>query len=160
MQYRARPEEDAGVLTRTSHDLQRFVEAQDPVWADVTAELREGRKTTHWIWFVFPQIEGLGRSGVARRYAIGSIEEARAYLAHPVLGARLREGVGLMLLHRGSDPGQILGGVDALKFRSCLTLFAEVARDGALFREALEAFYYGEPDKHTLEALSTMKTQG
>ena len=138
----------------TSPDLSRFVAAQDQVWDNVTAELRAGAKASHWMWFVFPQISGLGRSAMAERFALTSLEEARAYLAHPVLGLRLREAVGLLLPHRGTPPERILGSIDAMKLRSCLTLFSAAVPNDPLFAEALEAFYGREPDARTLSLLS------
>lgn len=134
-------------------DLGRFLEAQEGIWPVALAELRAGRKRSHWMWFVFPQIAGLGRSPMAVRYAIGSAEEARAYLADPVLGARLREGVAAILAHRGRSAEAVLGAIDALKFRSSLTLFEAVADEPALFTEALDAVYDGDRDKRTLELL-------
>jgi uncharacterized protein (DUF1810 family) len=133
-------------------DLARFVAAQDRVWPEVTAELREGRKRTHWMWFVFPQVAGLGSSAMAQRYAIGSIEEARAYLAHPVLGERLREAARLMLAQRGRPAEAVLGGIDAVKLRSSMTLFNAAAPQEALFGEAIDAFYEA-PDPRTLALL-------
>jgi uncharacterized protein (DUF1810 family) len=132
--------------------LARFVAAQDRVWPAVVAELRDGRKRTHWMWFVFPQIAGLGSSAMAVAYAIGSLDEARAYLAHPVLGARLREATRLMLGHAGRPAEAVLGGIDAVKLRSSMTLFREAAPGEALFQEALDAFYEG-PDPRTLALL-------
>lgn len=133
--------------------LERFVAAQDPVWPRVVAELQEGAKRSHWMWFVFPQIEGVGQSPMSFRYAIATLDEARAYLAHAVLGPRLREAVGLMLAHEGRPPASILGGIDAVKFRSCLTLFAEADPAEPAFRSALDAFYGGLPDARTLALL-------
>jgi uncharacterized protein (DUF1810 family) len=133
--------------------LSRFVEAQAAVWPAALAELRTGRKQSHWMWFVFPQIAGLGASPMAVHYAIRDAAEARAYLADPLLGARLREGVAAMLAHRGTGAEAILGGIDALKFRSSLTLFEAVADEPALFAEALAAFYKGERDARTLALL-------
>ncbi len=127
--------------------------AQDPVWPAVEAELAAGTKTSHWMWFVFPQLAGLGRSATSRRFAIADLAEARAYLAHPALGPRLREATDLVLRHRGADPEAILGPVDAGKFRSCLTLFAAAAPDEPRFGAALEAFYGGAPDPRTLALL-------
>ncbi len=106
-------------------DLQRFVDAQSLVYETVLRELRAGRKTTHWIWFIFPQAKGLGRSAMSERYAISSLEEARAYLAHPVLGPRLKECTNLVLSHEDVPLEQILGGVDAMKFLSCMELFGD-----------------------------------
>jgi uncharacterized protein (DUF1810 family) len=134
-------------------DFGRFIEAQAGSWPAALAELKAGRKQSHWMWFIFPQLAGLGTSPMAVRYAIGSAGEARAYLADLVLGARLREGVAAMLAHRGQRPETILGGIDALKFRSCLTLFEAVAEDPALFAEALAVFYEGGRDERTLALL-------
>jgi uncharacterized protein (DUF1810 family) len=137
----------------TAFDLARFIDAQAGSWPAALAELRAGRKQSHWMWFIFPQLAGLGTSPMAVRYAIDSAAEARAYLAAPLLGARLREGVTAMLAHRGRSAEAILGGIDALKFRSCLTLFEAVADDPALYAEALDAFYAGERDVRTLALL-------
>lgn len=134
-------------------DLQRFVEAQGRVIDRVRVELAAGEKRSHWMWFVFPQIFGLGRSPMAQRYAIGSLAEARAYLEHPVLGPRLRECVGLVLRHRDRSAHQIFGSPDDMKFRSCLTLFDRAAPDG-VFDEALRAFFDGEGDAATGSILS------
>jgi uncharacterized protein (DUF1810 family) len=137
-------------------ELDRFVAAQAPIYEDVLEELRRGRKRTHWMWFIFPQLVGLGRSATAVHFGIVNLEEARAYLAHPVLGARLRECAGLMLEHQDRSAHDILGSPDDLKFRSCLTLFREAAADDAgrgLFDAALQQFYSGAPDSITLELL-------
>jgi uncharacterized protein (DUF1810 family) len=131
-------------------DLQRFVAAQAPVIDDVRDELRAGRKRSHWMWFVFPQLRGLGVSSTAEFYGLASLDEARAYLAHPVLGPRLRECCALMLGVPAKGAHEILGSPDDLKFRSCLTLFALAAPDEAVFRQALERFYDGQPDSRTL----------
>ncbi len=135
-------------------DLDRFVEAQGLAWPTALAELKAGRKQSHWMWFVFPQLAGLGSSPMAVHYAIRSADEARAYLAHPVLGARLREGVAAMLAHKGQSAESILGGIDALKFCSSLTLFETVAAEQEPFAEALDAFYGGGRDERTLELLA------
>ncbi|MBP7241946.1 DUF1810 domain-containing protein [Amaricoccus sp.] len=135
--------------------LDAFVAAQDRVWPQVEAELAAGRKVTHWMWFVFPQVAGLGRSETARFYALDGLREARAYLAHPVLGPRLRRAVDLMLGDAGEDATEILGGIDAVKFRSCLTLFAEADPGDPRFAAALAAFCDG-PDPATLEILGLM----
>ncbi|MEN3974461.1 DUF1810 domain-containing protein [Emcibacter sp. SYSU 3D8] len=139
----------------SSSDLSHFIEAQDAVWPQVTAELAAGRKRTHWMWFVFPQIAGLGFSHRAQVYAIKDLDHARRYLADDVLGTRLREGVQLMLRHAGRSATDILGAPDDMKLRSCLTLFREAASgaDSALFDAALGAFYGGQPDPRTLELL-------
>jgi uncharacterized protein (DUF1810 family) len=134
-------------------DLGRFREAQQDIWPVALAELRAGCKQSHWMWFVFPQIAGLGSSAMAVRYAIRSVDEARAYFADPVLGARLREGVAAMLMHADKSAEAILGGVDALKFRSCMTLFEAAADDYVPFTAALVAFYGGTRDARTLELL-------
>jgi len=138
-------------------DLERFVAAQDPIWARVTAELSAGAKRTHWMWFVFPQISGLGMSPTAVHYALPTLAVAEAYLAHPALGPRLVKAVKLMLSHRGTPAETILGGIDAVKFRSCLTLF-EAAGGGPLFTDALDAFYGGARDPATLKILSANET--
>ena len=136
-------------------DPGRFLDAQAGSWPAALAELRAGRKQSHWMWFIFPQLAGLGTSPMAVRYAIGSADEARAYLADPLLGARLREGVAAMLAHRGRSAEDILGGIDAMKFRSCLTLFEAVADDSAPFAATLDAFYAGQRDARTLALLRT-----
>ena len=137
----------------TAFDLARFVTAQEDVYAQALAELRAGRKQSHWMWFIFPQLAGLGHSPTARFYALASAAEARAYLADPLLGTRLHECVAAMLAHRGERPEAILGGIDAMKLRSSLTLFEAVADDPAPFAAALEAFYDGIRDDRTLELL-------
>ncbi|MDQ8019424.1 MAG: DUF1810 domain-containing protein [Bordetella sp.] len=135
-------------------ELHRFVDAQAPVYDQVRAELAAGRKRTHWMWFVFPQIQGLGRSAMAQRYAIASREEAEVYLAHPLLGARLRECAALVLAARGPDIDDILGPPDDLKFHSCMTLFDAVAPTGeTLFAQCLERFFGGTRDAATLSSL-------
>jgi len=135
------------------HNLQRFVEAQEPVIEDVKSELRSGRKRTHWMWYVFPQLKGLGSSRLSRRYAISSRAEADAYLAHPVLGPRLRECTALVNGVEGRSATEIFGSPDDLKFRSSMTLFDAVADDPTPFETALERYYGGEPDPKTLELL-------
>jgi uncharacterized protein (DUF1810 family) len=134
-------------------DLQRFVAAQNPVYDAVCAELRNGRKETHWIWFIFPQLRGLGHSAVAAAFGISSREEALAYLDHAVLGPRLRECTRLVNLAEGRSIGQIFGYPDDLKFRSSMTLFARVASDRQVFEDALQKYFDGEPDPLTLERL-------
>jgi uncharacterized protein (DUF1810 family) len=136
-------------------DLARFVEAQDPVYDDVRAELQAGRKTTHWMWFVFPQLRGLGRSATARYFGIDSAAETAAYLQHPVLGARLRECVELVLSVTGRTALEIFGATDAMKFRSSMTLFAAVASGEPLFQRALDRYFDGEPDPLTMAQLQT-----
>ena len=131
------------------YDLERFVQAQEGVYPHVTDELRRGRKTGHWMWFVFPQVAGLGRSEMSRRYAISSLDEARAYLAHPVLGPRLRECAELMLGAPGRTADEILGGIDAVKLRSSMTLFHRAAPDESVFQDVLDRFYGGDADAAT-----------
>jgi uncharacterized protein (DUF1810 family) len=136
-------------------DLQRFVAAQAPVMPQVLRELVAGRKQTHWMWFVFPQLRGLGSSAMATRYGITGLDEAKAFLAHPLLGARLRDGVGLVTAVEGRSAVEILGAVDAQKFRSCLTLFAVADAAETCFRAALDRFFDGEADGRTLELLNS-----
>jgi uncharacterized protein (DUF1810 family) len=135
--------------------LERFVDAQKPAIDRVLAELRAGYKRSHWMWFIFPQIRGLGRSPTAERYAIGTLAEATAYLQHPLLGSRLRECTRLILDTEGRTIGQILGTPDDLKFRSSMTLFSMAAPEERLFAQALEKYYSGIPDPLTLECLGT-----
>lgn len=136
------------------YDLQRFVDAQDPVYARVCAELRAGRKRSHWMWFVFPQIRGLGHSAMAQRYAISSRAEAEAYLKHPLLGPRLRECTQLVNGAARRSAHDIFGSPDDVKFRSCMTLFAEIAADEGLFEQALRNYFGGERDPLTVRALT------
>jgi uncharacterized protein (DUF1810 family) len=136
-----------------SYDLERFVEAQADCYEQVTRELRAGRKSSHWMWFIFPQIGGLGRSEMASRYAISGLEEAAAYLQHPLLGQRLRECTRLVNGVEGQSIGQILGYPDDLKFRSSMTLFAKAGPEERVFRDALERYFGGEGDRLTLERL-------
>ena len=135
-------------------DLQRFVDAQDPFYDTVLAELRSGAKRSHWIWFVFPQLRGLGRSPTAAHYGIASLDEARAYLAHDVLGPRLAECTRLVLAIDGRSVEDIFGWPDNLKVRSSMTLFAHATDDNADFRGVLDKFYGGEEDPATVERLS------
>ena len=135
------------------YDLQRFVVAQAPVIERVRAELVAGRKQSHWMWFVFPQLAGLGNSAMAQRYAIASLAQARAYLAHPILGARLLECTTLVLALGGRSAHAIFGSPDDLKFRSCMTLFAEAAPNQPVFAAALAKYFAGAPDAATLELL-------
>lgn len=135
------------------HHLARFLDAQAPVIDAVFAELRSGRKRSHWMWFVFPQLQGLGRSAMAERYAIESLAEARAYLAHPVLGARLRECCELVLAVAQRTAHEILGSPDDFKFHSSMTLFDRAAEGEDLFRRCLDRFFGGKPDPQTLVRL-------
>jgi len=137
-------------------DLSRFVDAQERVYDDALSELRAGRKTSHWMWFVFPQIAGLGRSPTAQRYAIASLGEAEAYVAHPVLGERLRECARALAELEGRSAEQVFGGLDALKLRSSMTLFARAAEESdqrAVFQAVLDHFFGGEQDAATLSRL-------
>ena len=138
-----------------SFELERFVAAQDGggTYPRALAELRAGRKASHWMWFVFPQIEGLGRSPTARAYAIASLAEARAYLEHPLLGPRLRECADALLGLESGDPVAVLGGIDALKLRSSMTLFARADPDDERFPAVLRKFYGGEEDEATVTRL-------
>ena len=142
-----------GATSEDRFDLRRFVEAQIGVYEQACAELRAGRKRSHWMWFVFPQIRGLGSSEMAMRYAISGREEARAYLDHAVLGARLRESVGFVVGVDGRTVEEIFGYPDDLKLRSCATLFAQVSPPGSPFERLLEKYYNGEPDERTLQLL-------
>ena len=137
-------------------DLERFVAAQDErsTYASAVAELRAGRKAGHWMWFVFPQLAGLGRSELSRRYAISSLEEARAYLAHPILGKRLEECTRVLAGLEGRTAVEALGPVDAMKLRSSMTLFARAAPENALFREVLDRYFEGVADDATDALLS------
>jgi uncharacterized protein (DUF1810 family) len=136
-------------------DLERFVTAQDAggTYDRALAELRRGRKESHWMWFVLPQVAGLGSSAMAQRYAISSLEEARAYVAHPVLGPRLLDCAEALVALDESDPVRVLGTVDAAKLRSSMTLFAQAAPDEPVFRAVLDRYFGGEQDQATLERL-------
>ena len=141
-------------------DLRRFVDAQDRVYDTVLAELRNGAKRSHWIWFVFPQMRGLGRTATAQHYGIASLEEARAYLAHPVLGPRLRECTRLVAAIDGRSADAIFGFPDNLKVRSSMTLFARAADDPDIradFRAVLDKFYVGDEDPATVDLLNTAR---
>ena len=134
-------------------DLQRFVNAQNPVFEQVCSELRQGRKESHWMWFVFPQLRGLGKSSMADRFGISSQAEAKAYLAHPVLGARLVECTRLVNAIEGSSAQDVFGYVDSLKFRSSMTLFSLVSRGSNVFKDSLNKYFSGLPDSLTIENL-------
>ncbi|MDX3924638.1 MAG: DUF1810 domain-containing protein [Shinella sp.] len=140
--------------TADSFNLDRFVEAQDPVYAQVMRELGAGRKRTHWMWFVFPQIAGLGSSPISRFYAISSLAEAEAYLGHPLLGARLLQCVETLLAVEETDPHEIFGSPDDMKFQSSMTLFCAAAGRNSVFGRALDRFYGGKPDQGTLALLA------
>lgn len=133
--------------------LDRFLDAQRGDYAAALAEVRRGRKTSHWMWYIFPQIAGLGQSSTARYYSIRDLEEAREYYAHPVLGQRLREISGALLELRGSDSVTVFGGIDSMKLKSSMTLFAVAAPDDPLFQQVLDKYYGGEQDAMTLRIL-------
>jgi uncharacterized protein (DUF1810 family) len=141
----------------TDADLVRFTKAQAPIYTRVVEELTNGCKQSHWMWFIFPQLAGLGHSAMAQSYAIRDLDQAKRYLADPVLGARLRHAIRLMITHKSKSALEILGSPDDLKFRSCLTLFREAASDNsdrALFTEALDQFYDSRADARTVELLA------
>ena len=133
--------------------LERFAAAQEGIYQQVVKELSAGRKRSHWMWFIFPQLAGLGYSATAQRYAIGGLAEARAYLEHPVLGARLRECSALVLAVQGATVHGIFGSPDNMKFHSSMTLFAMASPDEALFRDCLDKYFGGVPDQATLDLL-------
>jgi uncharacterized protein (DUF1810 family) len=140
----------------TAHDpfdLQRFLQAQNPVYDQVCAELRAGRKASHWMWFIFPQLRGLGSSLTAMTFGISSLQEALAYLEHPVLGPRIRECTRLVNAMQGRSIHEIFGHPDDLKFHSSMTLFASTSSDSQIFKDALQKYFAGEPDQLTLERL-------
>ena len=141
------------------YNLQRFVDAQAPLFEQVLAELGEGRKRSHWMWFVFPQFAGLGGSEMSRRYAIGSAEEVRAYLAHELLGARLRTCTQLVLKVKQRSIAEIFGHPDDLKFHSSMTLFAQFAAEDSVFTQALERYFHGILDEWTLQLLDSKQAQ-
>jgi len=137
-------------LTDSDFHLVRFVEAQDPVYAQVVSELKRGHKTGHWMWFIFPQIAGLGNSEMSRRFAISSAREAEAYLKHAVLVARLKECAELVLKVNGKSAYEIFGTPDDMKFRSCMTLFAEVEKESRVFEDNIRKYFNGVRDQRTL----------
>jgi uncharacterized protein (DUF1810 family) len=141
------------LITHDPYRLQRFVDAQDSCYAQVHSELAAGRKRTHWMWFVFPQIQGLGSSSMAQRFAISGLDEARAYLAHPVLGRRLRECTTLVNALADRTVEDIFGYPDDLKFHSSVTLFARASEAPSVFTEALTKYFKGAPDQATLDRL-------
>ena len=136
------------------HDLQRFVQAQDPVYGQVCAELAAGEKTSHWMWFIFPQLRALGRSATARHFGIASRAEAEAYWRHPVLSGRLKECTALVVAIEGKTASQIFHSPDDLKFRSSMTLFAQVAPGEPVFARAIDRYFGGTGDSRTLELLA------
>ncbi len=134
--------------------LERFIEAQAPMYAQALGELRAGQKQSHWMWFIFPQIAGLGQSPMSRAFAIQSLDEARAYLAHPALGTRLRECCQALMNLSNKSAEDIFGSIDAMKLRSCLTLFSEADPEEVLFYNLLEKYFDGDADEATLENLA------
>lgn len=138
------------------HDLHRFLDTQESTYAEALAELKAGKKRTHWMWFVFPQVAGLGNSPMAVRYAINSKEEAQAYLDHSVLGSRLRECATALLGVQGKTANEIMGFPDDLKLKSSMTLFAALSNADPVFRQVLERYYHGARDEKTLQILATM----
>jgi uncharacterized protein (DUF1810 family) len=134
-------------------DLQRFVDAQNPIYERVLDELRAGRKTSHWMWFIFPQIAGLGSSPASVKYSLAGLDEARAYLDHPVLGARLRECTQLVADHSGLSAFDIFGGIDALKLHSSMTLFAHADPEDPLFKTVLDRYFDAQADPNTLNRI-------
>ena len=140
-------------MTADPYDLERFVAAQNPVWDRVRAELARGRKASHWMWFAFPQLAGLGSSSTARAYALSGLDEAQAYLAHPVLGPRLREAAELAAAVQGRTASEVFGYPDDLKLRSSMTLFARAAPQDPVFTAVLDRYFGGDPDPRTLELL-------
>ena len=142
------------------YNLQRFIDAQQPVYMQVLSELRAGHKQTHWIWFIFPQLSGLGHSATARYFAIQSLDEARTYLRHPTLGRRLRDCTELINQFQYRAVEEILGPVDALKFRSCMTLFLQAAEEDSIFLVSLKLFFAGQLDSPTLNLLNRVAING
>ena len=143
-------------MTDCSANLNRFGTAQNEVYEDAVRELKNGKKLTHWMWYIFPQIAGLGYSSTARFFAIQDREEAQAYLDHPILGGRLVECTKIVMAHHGKTAVEIFGGVDAVKFRSSMTLFMALAGRDCVFQEAIDMYFEGEPDRKTLDILSGM----
>jgi uncharacterized protein (DUF1810 family) len=141
-------------MNLTTQGLQRFVEAQDRVYESVCNELALGEKTSHWMWFIFPQMKGLGHSPIAKHYAIESAAEALSFWQHPILGQRLKECTQLVLAQPNTTARDIFGSPDDLKFKSCMTLFAHVAPEEPVFKQALERFFAGKVDESTLKLLA------
>ena len=139
-----------------THSIERFIEPQDFLYATALAEIKAGRKKSHWMWFIFPQLRGLGHSSMAHIYGIEGLDEAWAYLAHPILSARLTEISEALLQLETNDPVAILGDIDAKKLRSSMTLFALISEDGSVFHHVLDRFYDGQMDDRTLKLLSQL----
>lgn len=141
------------------YDLERFVKAQEYDYPAALREIKAGQKRSHWIWYIFPQLKELGRSHMAKVYGIEDIGGARAYLAHPVLGARLKEICEALMQLKSSDPGEVMGGFpDDLKLQSCMTLFAEISEAGSIFHRVLDKFFAGQHDENTLSLLRQQNT--
>lgn len=141
------------------NSLDRFVEAQEKTYSVALDEIKRGLKRSHWMWFIFPQLRGLGMSSMAYTYGIAGLDEARAYLAHPILSARLIEICEALLEQKKKSPEDIFGGVDAMKLRSSMTLFILVSEDGSVFHEVLKQFYHGRMDERTVELVNKPRTQ-
>ena len=135
------------------HDLQRFLDAQDSVYGEVLSELRKGLKTGHWMWFIFPQLRVLGSSPLSVKYGVSSLDEARAYMKHPILSARLIECTELVTRVSGRSIDEIFGHIDSLKFRSCMTLFAQASPENGIFKDALKKYFSGDYDNETMKRL-------
>ena len=146
-------------MNQTTHGLERFIEVQASVYHTVVAELAMGHKETHWMWFIFPQHKELGKSAMAKRYGIASADEARAYLAHPLLGSRLVECTKLLLAQRNANAYEIFGSPDELKLRSCMTLFSVTSPQETVFKQVLETFFKGKPDEVTVKLLALPGTK-
>lgn len=144
-------------MTNMEYNLQRFLTAQDFNYSTALEEIRNGEKRSHWIWFIFPQLAVLGQSGNAKYYGISGLDEAKAYLAHPVLAERLRVITNALLQHKGRDAVDIFGGLDAMKVRSCMTLF-DATSPNDIFSEVLDTFYDGNTDKQTLQYIQKQLT--
>lgn len=141
-------------------DLQKFLDAQEGLFATALDEICAGRKESHWMWFIFPQVAGLGSSATAQQFAIANLQHARAYLAHPVLGTRLRQAAETVLAVKGRTVEEIFGYPDHLKLRSCATLFAQVSESGSPFHQVLAVYYRGRPDVRTLDLLAQGRQEG
>ena len=135
------------------YDLQRFVDAQEHVYERALSEIKSGRKRSHWMWFIFPQIDGLGASSMSKRYAIRSVAEAKAYLAHPLLGPRLLESAEAALAVETTSALELFGSPDDMKLRSCATLFASVSSEESVFRQLINKYFDGKPDDRTLQLI-------
>lgn len=142
------------------HDLDRFVQAQRGDYEQALSEIKDGRKQSHWMWYIFPQFDGLGLSSIARRYSIKSLAEAKAYLGHPVLGPRLAECAGAALGVKGRSAHEIFGSPDDMKLKSCATLFACVSPEGSVFHRLLDQYFQGTKDQKTLGLLETARVEG